>query len=324
MSKHFIKNIKITNFKCFDDFEAEGFARVNLITGKNNVGKTAFMEACFINTSSLDIKTMTHALTAIKYMRNKLNFTLLTTENKASELVAKFLEEVNNVYIETSLNLIEFKILEKDGIKEYNFICADNKGIKINVKDFSFEKKAIENIMFIDIFGYKNKQIKQFFTCIQIKDKESFLNEILKKFDNNIDGFKVIGDRQQCKINGKYLELTELGDGTRHLISIIISLFKCENGYLFIDEIDNGIHYSKLDELWEVILKTSKELNVQVFATTHSKECLESYARIAKKLKDEEVSLIELGKKDEKIESIVFNYNGLSHQVEQKLEVRGW
>jgi AAA15 family ATPase/GTPase len=55
MSKHFIKNIKINNFKCFDNFEAEGFARVNLITGKNNVGKTAFMEACFLGDTDLTI-----------------------------------------------------------------------------------------------------------------------------------------------------------------------------------------------------------------------------------------------------------------------------
>ncbi|SFV88616.1 hypothetical protein MNB_SUP05-SYMBIONT-7-697 [hydrothermal vent metagenome] len=93
---------------------------------------------------------------------------------------------------------------------------------------------------------------------------------------------------------------------------------------MYLDEIDNGIHHSKLDELWEVILKTSKELNVQVFAATHSKECLESYARTAKKLADEEIVLIELGKSKDKIESIVFDYSGIMHHIKQKLEVRGW
>ena len=50
--EHFIKNIEIKNFKCFEDFKAEGFGRVNLIGGKNNVGKTAFMEACYMSTYS--------------------------------------------------------------------------------------------------------------------------------------------------------------------------------------------------------------------------------------------------------------------------------
>jgi AAA15 family ATPase/GTPase len=55
MSKHFIKKIEIEKFKCFKNFEAEGFSRVNLITGKNNVGKTAFMEACFLLSNSFNI-----------------------------------------------------------------------------------------------------------------------------------------------------------------------------------------------------------------------------------------------------------------------------
>ena len=34
--EHFIKNIEIKNFKCFEDFQAEGFGRVNLIGGMEN------------------------------------------------------------------------------------------------------------------------------------------------------------------------------------------------------------------------------------------------------------------------------------------------
>lgn len=48
MNEKFINNIEIKNYKCFDNFKADGFKRVNLIGGKNNVGKTSFMEACLI------------------------------------------------------------------------------------------------------------------------------------------------------------------------------------------------------------------------------------------------------------------------------------
>ena len=48
MDKHLLTEMEIRDFKCFKDFKAEGFKRVNLIGGKNNVGKTAFMEACFL------------------------------------------------------------------------------------------------------------------------------------------------------------------------------------------------------------------------------------------------------------------------------------
>jgi AAA15 family ATPase/GTPase len=77
--------------------------------------------------------------------------------------------------------------------------------------------------------------------------------------------------------------------------------------------------------LWEVILKISKELGVQVFATTHSKECLESYARVAKKLQDEDIALIELGKNKDKIESIVFDYDDIIEDIlVQGTNSRGW
>ena len=62
MQEHFIKRIEIKNFKCFEDFKAEGFGRVNLIGGKNNVGKTAFMEACYINLNSTNIDTFSTAI----------------------------------------------------------------------------------------------------------------------------------------------------------------------------------------------------------------------------------------------------------------------
>jgi len=36
-----IKDIEISNFRCFEHTKIEGFERVNLIGGKNNSGKTA-------------------------------------------------------------------------------------------------------------------------------------------------------------------------------------------------------------------------------------------------------------------------------------------
>ena len=61
--------------------------------------------------------------------------------------------------------------------------------------------------------------------------------------------------------------------------------------YLFIDEIENAIHYTNYEKLWRIILEASEKANCQIFITTHSKECIESYARVAKKLEDKDISL---------------------------------
>jgi len=46
-----IKDIRIKNFRCFNDLSVSGFEKINLISGKNNIGKTALLEAIFLNSS---------------------------------------------------------------------------------------------------------------------------------------------------------------------------------------------------------------------------------------------------------------------------------
>lgn len=275
MTQHFIKEITIKKFKCFNDFNASGFKQINLIGGQNNIGKTAFMEACYINVCAWDIKSFATALMDIKWMRESLNLLNIIEDNL---YFSKFVEQQNGILIQSNIHNIQYQIKEEQGIKEYLFEINNNKN-QINIKQFSFEIKRINNIIFIDNFGFSNDNILNIYAALQRKDKEDYLNKILNQFNSNIESFKIISDTPLCKINNEYLELTELGDGARHLISIIISIFACENGTLFIDEIGNGIHYTKLDELWKVIFKVSKELNVQIFTTTHSKECIEAFNR---------------------------------------------
>jgi AAA15 family ATPase/GTPase len=42
------KDIKIQNFRCFENTEIQGFERINLIGGKNNAGKSALLETLLI------------------------------------------------------------------------------------------------------------------------------------------------------------------------------------------------------------------------------------------------------------------------------------
>ncbi|NOQ32208.1 MAG: AAA family ATPase [Helicobacteraceae bacterium] len=319
MSEHLLKHIDITDFKCFTNFHAEGFKRVNLIGGKNNVGKTAFMEACYINTQAQNLACFVGALNSIKYMRENLNIL-----DGATYSIKLFIEYSNNLIFKSNINSTSFKIKDDAGIKKYIFEF-NNESVEVNINHFSYEINYINNISFIDNFGLFNSEIINNYSAIQKKDKEYYLNEIVNKFDERIKAFKVIDDKPQCKINENYFEITEFGDGVRHLISIVTALYSCENGYLFIDEIDNGIHYTQIDTIWEIILKVSKELNVQVFCTTHSKECIDSYARVSKKLDDQDVCFIKMSRlKDNSIKAGVRDYEMIQDSVEDEHELRGW
>lgn len=73
---------------------------------------------------------------------------------------------------------------------------------------------------------------------------------------------------------GQRLPLGSLGDGSRRLLAVALALSAAKNGYLFIDEIDVGLHYSAMTKLWELILDSAMRNNIQVFASTHSIDCL--------------------------------------------------
>ena len=319
MSKHFIKEIEIKNFKLFKDFKASGFGRVNLISGKNNVGKTAFMEACFVNMYAQNINYFITSLYFIEYARNYIEY-VDNDEPKVYEI----LEKISDCNIKTNIREANFDIKKNNSNKIYQIL--DN---NLTKKDFSQDYEDydyIDNILFLDNFGFKNIDFKNEYGAIQSKDKEELLNQYLNQFDFSIEKFKIIQDKPKCKLkNGKYQEINDFGYGLKEYIAIIISIFACENGYLFIDEVANGIHYSQYDKVWEIILTLSKEQNVQVFATTHSKEVIESFARVTKKLKEKDISFIDLGKnKKNRIKAIVMDSERLYRELEVGNEVRGW
>ncbi len=322
MKNHFIKNIQIKDFKCFDDFKAEGFSRVNLIGGKNNVGKTAFLEASYINVSSNDFWFFSGSLISIKAMRESLNILHAILLNDSFKIdKRKFLEQCNAVLIKTNVNKVSFEIDEYDGVVYYNFDLQKTGITKVKAKDFTCELEYYEGCQFIDNFGLSNINIKNNYSYIQKKDAEKYIDNILHEFDSSITTLKIIDEVPQCKYDGEYLPLTELGDGLRHLVSILVSLYSSEEGYLFIDEVDNGIHYTMLDDIWDMILTLSKKLNVQVFATTHSKECIESFNRAQLKLEDMQSSYFELAK--EKETSKIFMRGLDSEQLEYELSHQG-
>ena len=316
-NKHFLEWITVEEFKCFSNFHAEGFKRVNLIGGKNNVGKTALMEAIYINTSSINVATITTAIHGTKFMRENLNL-LFNQSNKDIIL----LDKVKIYKTTSSKKMTSFCIKEENGVKTYE-IKLNEDIFDINANLFNFSHRYINNVKYIDSFGFTNDEVVYVFNSVQKLDEEQSLSKNINEFDSSIQNFKVIDGKPQCKSNGVYREITEFGDGLRSYISIICSLYACQNGYLLIDEIDNGIYYEHFDRLWEIILTLSTEMNCQVFATTHSKEMLESFARVAKKLEEQDVSYTLLLKnKEQELKTISYDYEMLEYSMLQEHEVR--
>ena len=326
MNEHFLTSINIEQFKCFHDFSASGFKRVNLIGGKNNIGKTAFLEACFINVNAKDVKGLFSAISTIKFLRETVNLaTNVMRGLKIQNLSTEYLMIAREYAVESNLYRQKFQLDEKNSVRTYEITLSTiSDKISIHERDIYHLSFPMNNHSWMmDPYGFSNFELAQIFQSIQKNDQEAELNRLLHEFDPNIEAFKMIGEQPQCKINGEYLDLTELGSGFAHYIAIICALHACQNRHLFIDELGNGIHYSQLDRLWEVILTISKRVQCQVFATTHSKEMLESFARVAKRLNEQDISYTTLVKnKQQEIKALTLDYELLQDSLAQEHEIR--
>jgi len=76
------------------------------------------------------------------------------------------------------------------------------------------------------------------------------------------------------------LPLKSMGDGIARLFQIALALVNSRDGALLIDEFENGLHWSVQPKVWDFIFRLSQDLNVQVFATTHSRDCIQAFASV--------------------------------------------
>ena len=80
--------------------------------------------------------------------------------------------------------------------------------------------------------------------------------------------------------SGQRVPLGSHGDGMRRLLALSLSLIQTANGYLLIDEVDTGLHWTTMEEMWRLIVSTARKSKVQVFATTHSYDCIRGLASL--------------------------------------------
>ena len=79
----------------------------------------------------------------------------------------------------------------------------------------------------------------------------------------------------------KPVPIGSMGDGIWRLFSLAIAITQCQGGVLLVDEIDTGLHYTAMSDMWKLIVEAAIKFNVQVFATTHNYDCLNSLASSA-------------------------------------------
>ena len=182
-----------------------------------------------------------------------------------------------------------------------------------------------------------NKEIVRFWNAIALTDDEDRAMQALRLiFGSDLERVAVIRDdlshksdrghveRVVAKLQGQArpVPLQSLGDGALHLAGTALALTNSRDGFLLIDEVENGIHHSVQPDFWRMVFKTAHANNVQVIATTHSFDCVRGFAQAVIECEEVEGALVRLEQKDEEMWAVEYSERNLKAAAKQHIEVR--
>lgn len=122
--------------------------------------------------------------------------------------------------------------------------------------------------------------------------------------------------------HGKKVPLGSFGDGMKRLLAIVLALTCAKGGALFIDEIDAGFHYSVMKDLWNLVISTAQQNEIQVFVTTHSLDCLRGLS-VLKDMHTQRNGLVSMyAIRDDMDSAIFYSADEIERIIEDEIEVR--
>ena len=187
--------------------------------------------------------------------------------------------------------------------------------------------------IFLRASGLSGEEMNALWDSIALTPKEDHLVRALQLIDDRIDRLTLISSRagdvagQRAPFfrrKGPSQEpepLRNLGDGMTRMFDLALGLVASEGGLFLLDEAESGVHYLVLDDLWRFVFELAKRLNIQVFATTHSADCLAAFARAATE-SDQDGAVVRLWREDDALFSRVYSEDELEIIGRHRLEIR--
>lgn len=166
---------------------------------------------------------------------------------------------------------------------------------------------------------------------ITLSEKEDLVIEALKIIEPNISRLSFVGNDNYRNARYPIIKLSNtkniyplkaMGDGINRILNLTLALVNSDNGFLLIDECENGLHHSIQEKLWEIIFKIASKLDIQVFATTHSNDSINAFARVLESNKELDGTLFRLERKNEKVIANSFSKEEITEAANQGINLR--
>lgn len=373
-----LSSFQIENFRLFQHLEVGKLSRVNLVVGRNNAGKSTFLEALKLYASNASANVLLDLVESrqetwfseaqphsqdflgnpIRHLffghqlpgvgeagislgevnsHEKLHISAAAYQNKSDEEGTIRRIRIPDFQIDEEVSNIEFFLVAEEGEKSRRLFRLDR-----DVRDIRRttrvlygrqepEFKYIWQLVSTD--NMPNRKLAALWDLTSLTNLESEIIAALGLIDERVSGVAFVEDISKgrsndnriplVKIEGidEPLPLKSMGDGITRLFHIIVALVNARNGLLLIDEFENGLHWSVQPKVWDIVFQLSERLNVQVFATTHSRDCLEGFDNTWNKY-PELGTFFRLDAKDNLIKATEYTSETLTDAIDMDVEVR--
>ena len=301
------ERIGIRSYRGFNDVTVGNLGRINLVAGKNNAGKTALLEAIWLLCGAANPRLALNSHVVRGWNPTESPSSMAETYWKP------FFHGLDTGRCPTmsgchsSVGDMNLKIEWERAIKTEISRAGGNgtleKG-RYSLK-FTYTDPNTEQI------ESEARETTSEFKFEQENDYVPFDSAILKPGSGDVrDDAVRLGQLRKQKLGAEFLDalrviepglqhaednassgvpmihvdiglpelvpLPVMGAGMTHLARIVLAAASVRNGVVLVDEIENGLHHSVLPDVWRVAGKAVQRFNLQMFATTHSFECIEA------------------------------------------------
>lgn len=142
-------------------------------------------------------------------------------------------------------------------------------------------------VRFVTAASLKISSMQGMWDAVVLAGREAEVEDAMKLIEHNLTsiyftGAYGFGDAVLGFQPGtRRVAIGSHGEGTRRLLALALSLTQLSGGILLVDEIDTGLHWTVLEDMWKLVIEWATRANIQVFATTHSFDCIRGLAALA-------------------------------------------
>ena len=335
-NRHF-DSIEIESYKIFNQFKLDNLNRINIFAGFNNTGKTTLLEAIYLLTKQNNMGAFFEII-KLKNKLDKLN-TIYLNDYFDSDIRIKGIFDG----FSTSVEIQKFEAVEIDKKDDYLASYRVKSMIDVDILEnvaHTFEYNPIQrfyekievlcqSIFKSPYFYNRNEIINTHYRNVQIKEFDEIIMFLQNHIDSDIQDieFTEKNDIKRFLVDSKAfpeksIDITNYGEGLQRIFEIALSFAYCRSGVVLIDELETAIHYSLLIDFTKFIQELAVKFNVQVFITSHSKECIDAF--VNNEFNNEDISAFFLKNENNNIKALSVTGEKLKHYIDNiDFDLRG-